>query len=333
MPRLSEVSDTPLLDVILLSTKALDCTREELLLHGNKPIDELPSLAEQEAKARLATLESMLARRCEGTPVAYLIGHKEFRSLDFSVEPGVLVPRADTEILVEVALAEASRLAGQSATKENVISDIRDTLDIHATSANASDTGDTNAHASNANAREQSLKLIDVCTGSGAIAISLAAELAEAGIAAEVHATDLSPLALKVAQKNNEQLLPEYQRVYIHRGDLLLAGDKAGCSWDLVISNPPYLLDEECIEIAGKGWGEPDMALRGGDCDGLALIRRLIEQATTRLNNHAILALEAAPEQMDEIERLLCLHGFTHIKRAKDLAGDERAIWGQWNTP
>ncbi len=340
IPRLTAVSDTPLLDFLLLATKAFGLTREELLLYGPMPLKGLPlattktmpkatSTPEQQLETQLHSLTHDLERRASGTPVAYITGHKAFRSLDFAVAPGVLVPRADTEILVECAVAEAKGIWESR--------------------------GDST----------KPLRIIDVCTGSGAIALSLAHELSGAAappsaateqiaterIATEIHATDLSPLALGIAYKNAERFYQDgllTSPPHFHHGDLLEAADiDAGDSaseeprvtkgersiiqkWDIIVSNPPYLLDRECEKICGKGWGEPDMALRGGDADGLAIIRRLIAQATQRMQKFAILAIEAAPEQMDAIEALLAAAGFDKILRHRDLAGDERVIQARW---
>jgi release factor glutamine methyltransferase len=220
--------------------------------------------------------ETVLVRRLAGEPVAWIVGFKEFLGMDFEVGPGVLVPRADTETLVEAALEVA---AGG--------------------------------------------RVVDVCTGTGCVAIGLASLSARP---LEVWAGDLSPVAVATARRNADRLLVPGRTVTVVESDLL-----AGLSgpWDLIVSNPPYLTSQETADRVGKGgWREPALALDGGG-DGLELIRRLIAQARQSLNPGGWLLIEASGDQMSVLRRLFSEAGFLDLATWRDLGAVERVIGGR----
>lgn len=227
-------------------------------------------------------LEAALLRRLAGEPVAWITGTKEFLGLEFETPAGLLVPRADTETLVEAALELLRTLPS---------------------------------------ARESSVKVVDVCTGTGCVAVGLAAL---SPVPVEAWAGDVSELAVATAARNAGRLLKNGQ-VTVVESDLL---EKLPGPWDLIVSNPPYLTSAETRErVVAGGWREPALALDGGP-DGLELPRRLIRQARERLAPGAWFLMEAAGPQMPELAAFLTSQGFVEIRTWKDLAGIERVIGG-----
>jgi len=276
-------SETPFLDASLLLADALSKDRSELLASGP---DELDSGAAEAFRCRLA-------ERARGVPVAYILGRKEFWGRAFRVDRRVLVPRPDTETLVEAALRIGDALArGASA---------------------ALALGDA-----------ASLRVHDACTGSGCVAISIAAERPKW----RVSASDVSAEALDVARANAEALLdPERPGgpVELSRGDLL---SSVRGEFDLIVSNPPYVESAEASRLLGLGWSEPRAALDGGP-DGLDVIRRLVAQAAAALAPGGTLLVEADPSQARSLADLFRASRLEDIESLPDLAGRPRATAGR----
>lgn len=224
--------------------------------------------------SRLAFAE-LLERRQAGEPVAYLIGKREFFGRDFLVNSDVLIPRPETEHLVEQALALALPLDA---------------------------------------------KVVDVGTGSGCIALTLAAERSDW----RVTAVDLCPRALAVARRNRDLL--GLGKVELRQGDLL-DGVPAG-SFDLIVSNPPYVADGDPHLSQGDLRFEPSIALRCGE-NGLALVARLARQASSALTSGGWLVVEHGHEQGEQVGELLAQAGFQRIENCRDLAGLPRVSLGQ----
>lgn len=219
-------------------------------------------------------LSQTVERRIAGESVAYIVGHKEFYGLDFIVTPAVLVPRPETESLVQWA-----------------IDWLRD--------------------------RVLPARVVDVGTGSGAIAVSVAHAVATA----HIFASDISLEALRVAQRN-AQTLVRADRVGFVCGDLLTwLGQPA----DLVLANLPYLTDPQMAEPSIAA--EPRLALVGGGADGFGLYRRLIRQVAARLMPGGAFAFEVDPAQA-EIAVATCRETFLNAVIAvhDDLAGQARFV-------
>jgi len=216
----------------------------------------------------------LVDRRRERVPLAYLTGEKEFWSLSFRVSPGVLIPRPETELLVEVG-RDLMRTAPAPL-------------------------------------------VVDVGTGSGAILLALAGELA----AARLVGLDVSPDALLVARENLREL---GGRVELLAGDLL-EPLPAGARPELIVSNPPYIASAAIagLEPEVRDW-EPALALDGGP-DGLAVIRRLIPQAAARLAPSGWLALEIGHDQAAAVSELLRAAGLDELHLHQDLAGHDRVL-------
>ena len=224
--------------------------------------------------------QALIRQRSEGCPVQYLTGSTEFMGLPFFVNEHVLIPRQDTETLVERVLQEQ---------------------------------------------KDPDIRLLDLCTGSGCIAISLAVM----GGYRDVTAADLSEAALKVAAENADHLLQERRkegcRFTLRRGDLFEAL-KPGERFDVLTSNPPYIPTEVVrgLEPEVKDH-EPWMALDGTE-DGLAFYRRIVHESKAWLNPGACIYLEIGYDQGEAVSRLLEAAGFCNIQVIKDLPGLDRVV-------
>ncbi len=259
------------LDAELILARALGVSRLMLYARFDQPVNE-----EERAAVR-----ALMQRRGKREPIAYILGEREFWSLDLKVDARVLIPRPDTEVLVEVAVERVKAGPAPAATR-----------------------------------------VVDVGTGSGAVALALARELP----GASVLALDVSPGALEVAGANAERLgLAE--RVRCAPGDLLASQDGP---FDLVVANLPYIRGGD---IAGLDddvrLHEPHLALDGGP-DGLDLIRRLADQATTRLAPGGAIALEAGFDQLDQVAAILGEAGFADVTVRRDYGGQPRVASALW---
>lgn len=233
---------------------------------------------EAAAQARYADL---LARRMEGEPVAYLLGCREFFGLDIKVTSATLIPRSDTELLVELALQR-----------------------IPAVIADA-----------------PAFRVLDMGTGSGAIALAIA----HARPDVEVVAVDASSDALRVAGENAGRLGMKNVRLLSSDWFAALAGE----CYDLIVSNPPYIAESDEHLSRGDVRFEPLTALVSG-ADGLDDIRRIVRGAPTQLRPGGWLMLEHGYDQAERVRQLLRKAGFSGVASARDLAGIERASFGQF---
>lgn len=238
--------------------------RAEFFLHQWEKCDE--TAVEQ--------YRNMIQRRAQHVPVQHITGMQEFMGYSFLVNQDVLIPRQDTEFLVEKVLP---LISGK--------------------------------------------KVLDLCTGSGCIAVSLA--LLEG--TASVDASDLSEKALSVAEENAERL---GARVHFMRSDLL---EQISDSYDLIVSNPPYIasavVDTLMPEVCQH---EPRMALDGGE-EGLDFYRRIIQQAGGHLRPGGMLWLEIGYDQGHSVPVLLEREGFGDIRCFRDYGDRDRVVCGVWN--
>ena len=223
--------------------------------------------------------KALVKKRGDGSPVAYLVGRKEFYSLEFEVEEGVLIPRPDTELLVVTAL-DLLKESGQSEAM-----------------------------------------IADVGTGTGAIAIALASQAP--GV--KVVAIDVSPQAVALANKNAEKHGVN-DRVYATESDLF-ARLKESRTFDLIVSNPPYVTTNELIDLdATVRDHETHLALDGGP-EGTDVIERLLAEAPSRLNEGGSLLIEIGPSITSRVESLAKeATGLEFVATLKDLAGLERVV-------
>lgn len=258
-------SPTPHLDVELLLAHALGKSRSYLRTWPEHELD-----AEQYAR-----FSEYLERRRQGEPVAYILGRQGFWSLDLDVAPHTLIPRPDTELLVETAL--------------------------HLLPATA-------------------LHVLDLGTGTGAIALALAAERPTW----QVTGVDRVAEAVELAQRNARQL--HINNVTFHLSDWFAA--LSGRDFDLLVSNPPYIRADDPHLSQGDVRFEPDSALVSGP-DGLNDIRHIVGQAPAHLRPQGWLLLEHGYDQGASVRRLLSDGGFAEVQTRRDYGGQERVTLGR----
>lgn len=261
------------------------------MAHGNDPAD--PDVATR--------FQALAERRRAGEPLAYLLGQQEFYGRPFAVSPAVLIPRADTETLVETALEQLARLRQQR----------------HAVDAPGAEDPALVSHSA-----QPTLSLLELGTGSGIIAITLALETPDT----EVHAVERSPKALTVAQQNAKAL--GASRIHWHPGSWwqALASPRR---FDLIVSNPPYIAAGDHHLQQGDLRFEPPQALAAGP-DGLDDLRIIIGGAPAHLNPGGWLLLEHGYDQEAPVQALLRDAGFADVFTRRDLAGQPRVSGGRW---
>jgi release factor glutamine methyltransferase len=282
---------SPRLNAELLIMFTLDCDRAYLYAH---PERELTS-------DEMQRYNEALARRAAGVPAQYITGHQEFWGLDLIVSQAVLIPRPETEHVVEAVL----ELVGSG--------DAGLSQEDHHQRQNQEQDQKQKQRAGAPTLHD--LRIVDVGTGSGAIALALARELP----AAEIHATDISPEAIEVARANASRHELS-ARIKFHRNDLL--SDFSPASLDLVVSNPPYVGDseEESVQLEVRKF-EPRNAVFAGPT-GLEVIDRLISQAETMLKPGGWLVLEISGTIADRVRTLLT--GWDEVAIKNDLQGIAR---------
>jgi len=253
----------------LLLRHALGCTREALYARLHEPA----------AAEAVGHYFQLLERRRGRVPIQHILGTQEFYGLSFRVTPSVLIPRPETEGVVEEALTELSS-RGRSAPR-----------------------------------------IADVGCGSGCIAIALARERPEAAILA----IDTSPSALAVARENAAVHGVDERITFIH-GDLLDPLVERGEKLDLVVSNPPYVVDSEIGELAPEvKEHEPRMALAGGP-DGLTAITRLLEGVGAVLDSGGTVVMEIGKGQDPQVAERILSAGLELLRIVPDLAGIPRVV-------
>ena len=244
-------------------------------------------------------LDEAVSRRASGEPLAYVLGHRHFYREDYKVRPGVLIPRADSEILVEAALQYLGA------------------LDLPA--------GDV-ANIAPSTKTYTTVRFADLCTGTGCIGISLANELGRHGISVNGILTDLSDTALQTASENavNCCNMPGVIEVQRHN---ILEDDLAG-TYDIVVSNPPYITDSEMNELDREVSAyEPALALEGGT-DGLKFYESIFGKAYKALDEGGAVMVEHGYLQGEAVRELCAKAGFADIITLKDYGGNDRVTAG-----
>ena len=235
-----------------------------------KKLEQITELSDLE---RLRIYE-MGAHRIESQPLQYILGEWEFFGMRLFVGEGVLIPRPDTEVLVETVLDWCRDMPKP--------------------------------------------RIIDLCTGSGCIALALQKHLPKA----KVHALDISDAALSYARKNTD-----YHRlpVKLHRGDVLQAPVHG--RFDVIVSNPPYLTTDEMAHLQPEIQYEPASALDAGE-DGLLFYREITRIWKDSLNPGGLLAFEIGEQQGEAVSGILETHGFERIRVIQDYAHHDRVVIG-----
>ncbi|RBP37052.1 peptide chain release factor N(5)-glutamine methyltransferase [Garciella nitratireducens] len=262
--------NTARLDAEVILAHQLGCNRIDLIINCNDEVDE----------KQQKLYYDKIKERIQGKPVQYIVGQQEFMGLPFKVTPDVLIPRPDTEILVESAIEEAKSM-------------------------------------------KKPLIILDIGTGSGAIALSLAHYIMES----LVYTVDISPEAIEVAQENAKHLSLT-QRVYFYLGDLMTPLEKELYGKvDLLVSNPPYIPHHEIANLQKEVRDyEPTIALDGGK-DGLEFYRRILKEGEKLLSFQGKMIFEVGYDQAQSVFDILKESKiFNEIAIQKDLAGIDRTI-------
>ena len=246
---------------------------------GFSPLRQITDKDEEISETVAGEALAMMEKRASGYPMAYITGVKEFWGMEFKVNDNVLIPRPDTETLVEVAvdLYIENNLQGE---------------------------------------------ILDLCTGSGAVATAIAKELEK-----DVKLSDISPSAAETAKENYERLIGRTADIRV--GDLFEKWE--GCKFSLIVSNPPYLTDTWCNEVDEEVKKEPRLALYGFDEDGLGIIRRIIADSGKFLEKGGYIALECDYRQCSTLAKLLETEGYSGVNIKKDLSGKDRVVYGKYN--
>ena len=264
----SRGSASPRLDAELMLAQVLNCERVKLIIDSKRPLD----------KSELGAYRTLHKRRRRGEPIAYLRGEREFYSRRFVVDARVLVPRPDTEILVETVLRRSRHLS-------------------------------------------LCARVLDLCTGSGCVAITLKKERPTT----TVYASDVSGDALLVARDNCLRL---GALISLLHTDLFEGLDSLAGKMDVVAANPPYISDAGMAELPRDVREfEPTMALASGQ-DGLAITREIISQAPKLLAPNGLLALEVEAAKGKLVAALFTAAGFSDVEIDLDYAGRERVVSG-----
>lgn len=264
----SKGADSPRLDAEVLLAHARGCQRIELYT----------AFEEEPSEAVRTTFRELVGKRAKGMPVAYLVGRREFFSLNFDVTPDVLIPRPETETLVVRAIDLAKTLTGD-------------------------------------------IRIADIGTGSGIIAVTVAKQVKNA----QVTAVDISPAALEVSRRNAEKH-GVAERIDFVESDLF-AAVPSGQKFDMVLSNPPYVATSEMVTLpADVRDFEPHLALDGG-VNGTEVIERLVPQAAERLNSGGWLLIEVGADNAMQVEGLMrASSSFELEETIKDVAGLPRVV-------
>ncbi len=263
--------ENPRLEAELLLAHALGTERLRIIVDSERAL----------SVEQLAPFRDLIQRRRKGEPVAYLRGYKEFYGRVFRVDKRVLVPRPDTEILVEAALRRTPTTSMGG-------------------------------------------RYLDLCTGSGCVAISLA----RTRPTCKVFAIDVSPEALSVARENAIRLGAAHQLAFM-AGNLFepLAASR-DLRFDLITANPPYIAERELASLAADVRAfEPRLALSGGE-DGLLVTRPIVRGSAAYLRSGGVLAVEIGAGQADTVKALFTETGFQEVEVDKDYGGHERVVSG-----
>ena len=260
--------ENPRLDAEVLVAFALGIDRTRVIIEAMRPLEP----------AELALLRDLVKRRRSREPIAYLRGEREFYGRTFHVDPRVLIPRPDTEALVEVALARTTHVS-------------------------------------------LSMRQLDLCTGSGCVAITMARQRPTA----DVLASDLSADALAVARENAYRL-GAYNVAFVESD--LFASIPAGSRFDVITANPPYIASGDMPGLMPDVRDfEPRLALDGGP-DGLELVRRIIEGAPAFLDEGGVLAMEIGAGEAPATRALFESHGYRDVAVERDYGKIERVVSG-----
>ena len=234
-------------------------------------------------------LWELAERRIEREPLQHIIGSQNFYGYDFYVDADVLVPRQDTEILVENVI-------------KKIMSDYKDTF-------------------------PGTIMILDMCTGSGCIAISLYLELTKLGVKCDITASDISDKALEVANRNREALIGDSDSFHIVKSDVFESIERDN-TFHIIVSNPPYIPTKDIEELQPEVRLHDPMIALDGDADGLKFYRRIIKESESYIKDSGCLFFEIGYNQASDVTELMEERSYRDIEVYKDLSGYDRVITG-----
>lgn len=277
----------------------LNKDKQYLIINCDKEVDEALY------KSYCESLNELI----KGMPIQYITNNQEFMGFNFYVDENVLIPQPDTEILVENVLKICKNIKKQDSTKDNK------------------------------DDKSNAIKILDLCTGSGAIAISLAKILSQDNIIAIVTASDVSKKALQVAQKNNKlndtnvqfvksDLFAEFQdKLNVDKYEISSnCNNSEENKFDIIVSNPPYIKSQTIKELSNQVQNEPILALDGGG-DGLNFYRAIISEAYKYIKNNGYLCLEIGFDQKSDVLSIISKYSeYREYKVIRDLSDNDRCV-------
>ncbi|MDI1298818.1 peptide chain release factor N(5)-glutamine methyltransferase [Methylotenera sp.] len=295
-------NDEATLEAQLLLQHVLNVNRAWLIAHSDDALQA----------NTLATFEALLKRRLSGEPIAYILGVREFYGLDLMVTPDTLIPRPDTETLVEAAL---DKINSPSFPRKRESIGISEGQILKVDSRFRGHDG-----AENSDADLSGLSVLDLGTGTGAIALAIAKNRPQAFVTA----VDASEAALEVAKKNAQNLnIPNVQFILSNWFDAFSTE-----KFDLIVSNPPYIEQDDAHLNQGDLRFEPMSALASG-VDGLDDIRQIVSNCLVYLKPQGWLMLEHGYNQALQVADLMADAGLTNIETIKDLGNNDRVTIGK----
>ena len=253
-------------DRLLLAEYFLGVTRKQLLLNQGLTVD---------VKLKRGYMDAIQSR-CHHIPLQYLTGTQEFMGLEFEVNTDVLIPRQDTEVLVEAVLTYIDKIPGEK-------------------------------------------EVLDLCTGSGCIAVSIDKMCGSA----KVTACDISEKALETAVRNNQK---NKAAVTFIRSDLF---EQISGKFDVIVSNPPYIRTDEIPKLMPEVKNHEPVIALDGDADGLKFYRMIVGNAREFLKPEGMLFFEIGCEQGEDVQSIFIQNGFSNVTVQKDLAGNDRVIYAK----
>lgn len=289
---LTKISKTPKLDIEVILCHILKWDKIKLMMN----YDYILSPKDREK------FDKMIAMRTKRMPIAYIINNKEFMGFDFYVDENVLIPRPDTELIVEELIIEVEKKIDNNKFEEDVEGFIKNTV------------------------------VLDMCTGSGAIILSASKIITDRGIKKEqleFYGVDISKGALNVSSINAKNL--NVDNVEFIESDLFSSNklDKIKGKIDIIVSNPPYIEEDVIVTLESdvKDY-EPMIALTGG-VSGMDFYNKIIDDAVCYLKNGGILIFESGHDQSEKIKNKMQEVGFREIEIKNDLSGYGRMVKGK----
>ena len=271
-------------------------SKEKLIL---KYKDEINNKKVEEFRNLLKKLEN-------GIPIQYIINNQEFMGLNFYVDEDVLIPQPDTEVLVEEVIKYCNELRNNEPEDKETNKDYKENIEKEPI-----------INKEDKNINKKTIKILDLCTGSGIIGISIYKYLENV----EIYASDISQKALNIAEKNTNLNNAKINFINSDMFENIHIKD-----FDIIVSNPPYIESKVIKSLSKEVQNEPKLALDGGE-DGLKFYRSILENANDYLRKNGAIFLEIGYDQKEKIEEILKSYKiYKETKCIKDFGGNNRVI-------